>query len=173
MLCAGQRRLSNDVSRKSRIDDTEIFGRPVRVAWGNADPAMLRRRSIRATRDRASAKIIRWTCEAIATATLVGLPTGSREAELIAEIAQNHEHWIGTRDYANPEVRSAWEQDGTWVRRPILLDRSAIHPDLSGLQVVEGRTRFGILRGRHAAGIAVAPTHSVWVGRPVHSSGGK
>ena len=116
---------------------------------------------------------IRWTCEAIATATLVGLPTGSREAELMAEIAQNHEHWIGTRDYANPEVRSAWEQDGTWVRRPILLDRSAIHPDLSGLQVVEGHTRFGILRGHHAVGIAVAPTHSVWVGRPVHSSGGK
>ncbi|ATI36476.1 hypothetical protein CPI83_30235 (plasmid) [Rhodococcus sp. H-CA8f] len=116
---------------------------------------------------------IRRTCEAIATATLVGLPTGPSEAELIAENAQNHEHWIGTRDYAHPEVRTAWEQDGTWVRRPILLDRSAIDTDLRGLQVVEGRTRFGILRGRHAAGIAVAQTHSVWVGRPVHSSGGK
>jgi hypothetical protein len=56
--CVGQRRLSNDVSRKSRIDDTEIFGGPVQVAWSSADPAMPCRRSIRATRDRTAAKII-------------------------------------------------------------------------------------------------------------------
>ena len=32
-------------------------------------------------------------------------------------------------------------------------------------QLVEGRTRVGVLRGRHADGLHVADTHLAWVGR--------
>ncbi|PCK24404.1 hypothetical protein CHR55_26295 [Rhodococcus qingshengii] len=110
---------------------------------------------------------IRWTNESVLTTELVELPTGPSEADCISDFAQNHEHWIRTRDHAFPEVRAAWEQEGTWARPPILLERSLINPNLRGLQVIEGRTRFGILRGRHAAGIPVAHHHSAWVGRQI------
>jgi hypothetical protein len=64
-------------------------------------------------------------------------------------------------------VQLAWEESGTWVVPPLLISREFLKPPMSGLQVVEGRTRVGTLIGRIAAGLNVAETHKAWVGRPV------
>lgn len=62
-------------------------------------------------------------------------------------------------------VAQCWETHGTWKRWPILIDRRLLDPPESGLQVVEGRTRVGVLRGRHRQGTLVAERHLAWVGR--------
>ena len=66
---------------------------------------------------------------------------------------------------AKTGVAQCWETHGTWKRWPILIDRRLLDPPESGLQVVEGRTRVGVLRGRHRQGILVAERHLAWVGR--------
>jgi hypothetical protein len=58
-----------------------------------------------------------------------------------------------------------WKIHGTWKRWPILLDRELLEPAAEGLQVVEGRTRLGVLKGRARAGSRVAKQHLAWVGR--------
>ncbi|MFK4102025.1 hypothetical protein ACI2L1_18500 [Streptomyces sp. NPDC019531] len=64
-----------------------------------------------------------------------------------------------------PEVGRHWEEHGTWLRPPILIARRLLDPSDSGLQVVEGRTRVGVLRGRLREGLHVASHHQAWVGR--------
>jgi hypothetical protein len=64
-----------------------------------------------------------------------------------------------------PESRAAWYVLGTWLVPPVLLSRALLVPPTAGLQVVEGRTRLGILRGRLANGLHVASQHEVWIGR--------
>ncbi|MFF8281059.1 hypothetical protein ACF05T_34260 [Streptomyces lateritius] len=65
-----------------------------------------------------------------------------------------------------PEVGRHWEEHGTWLRPPLLIDRRLLAPADSGLQVLEGRTRVGVLRGRLREQLGVAPAHQAWVGRP-------
>lgn len=59
-----------------------------------------------------------------------------------------------------------WDVHGTWKRWPILIVRSLVDPDWTGLQVVEGRTRVGVLRGRSRLGLHIAERHLARVGRP-------
>jgi hypothetical protein len=42
-----------------------------------------------------------------------------------------------------------------------------LDPPELGLQVVEGRTRVGVLKGRHRKAYRVAALHLAWVGRAV------
>jgi hypothetical protein len=105
---------------------------------------------------------LEWTVEEIETAELVEMPTGPSDAGLIDHYAQEHEHWVQVR---GREVVAGWTKQGTWLRLPLLLDRQLLTPPCVGLQVVEGRTRMGVLRGRARDGLAVAPTHRAWVGR--------
>lgn len=60
-----------------------------------------------------------------------------------------------------PEVGRHWEENGTWLRPPILIVRRLLDLLDSGLQVVEGRARVGVLR----EGLHVASHHQAWVGQ--------
>lgn len=64
-------------------------------------------------------------------------------------------------------VMLSWDVHGTWKRWPIILDRGLLASKKPGLQLVEGRARVGILRGRSQHGDFVADRHLAWVGRGV------
>jgi hypothetical protein len=94
------------------------------------------------------------------------MPTGSSDGNYIEDVAQNPEHWIRGRNFGvHMGVRESWEIHGTWKRWPLCIDRRIVDRDETGLQVVEGRTRVGILRGRHRSGGYVAARHLTWVAR--------
>ncbi|MEV2257020.1 hypothetical protein AB0I94_41895 [Streptomyces sp. NPDC050147] len=105
---------------------------------------------------------ITWTLEAIPTADFHTMPTGESEAGLIEHFAENPVYWASVK---LPEVGRYWEENGTWLRPPLLIDRRLLNPADSGLQVLEGRTRVGVLRGRHREQLHVAFEHRAWVGR--------
>ncbi len=109
---------------------------------------------------------IRWNVEVITTDLFSTLETGPSEAGTVDYYAENPEYWIDQRQWGKDHwVRLMWEVHGTWKRWPLLIERSVLDPTLSGLQVVEGRTRVGILRGRQREGSFHAPQHLAWVGR--------
>ncbi|MFC7220366.1 hypothetical protein ACFQLX_19680 [Streptomyces polyrhachis] len=56
-----------------------------------------------------------------------------------------------------PDIGRHWEAHGTWMRPPLLIDQRLLNPADSGLQVLEGRTRVGVLRGHHREQLRVAP----------------
>jgi hypothetical protein len=94
------------------------------------------------------------------------MPTGPSDADDIEYFAGNHEHWIAVRNTGvHVGAELAWEVHGTWKRWPIVLDRAVLTPPAAGLQLVEGRNRVGILRGRYRDRKLVAPSHLTWVGR--------
>jgi hypothetical protein len=110
---------------------------------------------------------IAWSVETITTDELNEMPTGASEHDLIEEFAANPDHWVALRNSGIHEgVPRYWEELGTWKRPPILLDRGLLKPPGTGLQVVEGRVRVGVLRGRHRQGSFVAMQHQAWVGHP-------
>jgi hypothetical protein len=109
---------------------------------------------------------IRWDLEALHAAEIAAMPTGVSEHDLMDQFAQNPNHWISVRNSGvHAGVAQMWECHGTWKRWPVLLDRQLIHPRGAGFQVVEGRTRVGILKGRLEYGDLVAERHLAWVGR--------
>lgn len=62
-------------------------------------------------------------------------------------------------------IPAYWDSHGTWMRRPLLIDRAALDPAGSGLQVIEGRTRVGVLRGLVQRGRSDDPERAAWVAR--------
>ncbi|MFB7609823.1 hypothetical protein [Streptomyces gardneri] len=106
---------------------------------------------------------MRWRLETIPAADFNGMPTGESDAGCIESFAENPVHWVKVRP---PEVGRHWEEHGTWLRPPLLIDRGLLDPSTSGLQVLEGRTRVGVLRGRLREGLHVASHHQAWVGHP-------
>lgn len=109
---------------------------------------------------------ISWEVEVISAEELIVMPTGPSDDTCIDEYAANPRHWINVRRFGvHMGVSLCWETHGTWKRWPILIDRSLLNPSATGLQVVEGRTRVGILKGRHREGALVAKSHLAWVGR--------
>lgn len=107
-----------------------------------------------------------WECEDVAAADFDTMQTGDRDGGWIEEVAGNHGHWLRLRARAEPAAGTAWDEHGTWLVPPVLIDRSLLDPAGTGLQVVEGRTRVGILRGRRRDGLHTAPVQRAWVGRP-------
>ncbi|MFJ3099132.1 hypothetical protein [Streptomyces hydrogenans] len=108
-------------------------------------------------------RAIQWRLETVPSADFHEMPTGATDAGCIEEFAEKPVHWVKVRP---PEVGRQWEEHGTWLRPPLLIDRCLLDPSSSGLQVVEGRTRVGVLRGRLREGLHVASHHQAWVGRP-------
>ncbi|MFD0229509.1 MMPL family transporter [Streptomyces hirsutus] len=106
---------------------------------------------------------VTWRLEMIPAADFIGMPTGASDAGCIESFAENPVHWVKVRP---PEAGRHWEEHGTWLRPPILIDRRLLDPSDSGLQVLEGRTRVGVLRGRLREGLHVASHHQAWVGHP-------
>ncbi|MFE5302072.1 hypothetical protein [Streptomyces sp. NPDC056632] len=106
---------------------------------------------------------ITWRLETILAADFHGIPTGASDDGCIEEFAENPVHWVQNRPR---EVGRHWEDHGTWLRPPLLTDRRLLDPPSRGLQVVESRTRVGVLLGRLREELHVAPDHQAWVGRP-------
>ncbi|MFJ9893451.1 hypothetical protein ACIQPR_08965 [Streptomyces sp. NPDC091280] len=104
---------------------------------------------------------ITWRLETIPVADFNEMPTGESDAGCIEGFAEDPVHWVEIRP---PEVGRHWEEHGTWMRPPILIDRRLLVVSDSGLQVLEGRTRVGVLRGRLRDGLHVATRHRAWVG---------
>lgn len=104
---------------------------------------------------------IGWSQIELTTEEIIHLPTGPSDAGALEQYSENPDYWLGLR----PEsVQQSWKADGTWTRPPLLIDRSAVSPELSGLQVLEGCCRVGQLRGRSREGLFVATRHQVWLG---------
>jgi hypothetical protein len=114
---------------------------------------------------------VKWDVEVIPVEELCEMPTGPSDDGCIEDYAENPDHWIQARsDGIHMGVAQCWETHGTWKRWPILMDRGLLIPPEGGLQVVEGRTRVGILKGRRRQGSFVAARHLAWVGRPTTCS---
>ncbi|MGK5555045.1 hypothetical protein ACSNOI_25845 [Actinomadura kijaniata] len=107
-----------------------------------------------------------WTLDEIPVEEFMRMPTGASDGDCIEEFAAAPDHWVAVRNAGvHVGVAECWERRGTWKRSPILIDRMLLDPPGRGLQVVEGRTRVGVLRGRHRQGSVVAERHLAWVGR--------
>ncbi len=98
---------------------------------------------------------ITWTLETIPAAAFPTMPTGESDAGCIESYAADPVYWVKVRP---PEVGRHWEEHGTWLRPPLLIDRRLLDQADSGLQVLEGRTRVGVLRGRLREQLRVART---------------
>ncbi|WP_157552775.1 hypothetical protein [Micromonospora sp. NRRL B-16802] len=108
---------------------------------------------------------LQWEVEAVSVEELARMPTGHSTGGYIDEIAENPDHWINNRSSGvHKGVALCWQTHGTWKRWPILLHRSVLNSSATGLQIVEGRTRVGILKGRYRKGDLVAKNHLTWVG---------
>ncbi|MFG3499375.1 hypothetical protein [Streptomyces sp. NPDC047928] len=105
---------------------------------------------------------ITWGLETIPAAAFTTMPTGESDAGCIESYAADPVYWVKVRP---PEVGRYWEEHGTWLRPPLLIDRRLLAPADSGLQVLEGRTRVGVLCGRLREQLRVAPRHQAWVAR--------
>ncbi len=88
------------------------------------------------------------------------------ESDLMAYNAHQHAHLVAARRAGvHAGVLECWRTRGTWKRSPLLIERRLVDPEATGLQVVESRTRVGVLRGRTEEGCFVAKRHLAWVGR--------
>ncbi|MFF5977114.1 hypothetical protein ACFY7C_37040, partial [Streptomyces sp. NPDC012769] len=104
-------------------------------------------------------RAIGWRLETVPAADFHEMPTGASDAGCIEELAENPVHWVTVRP---PEVGRQWEEHGTWLRPPLLINRCLLVPSDRGLRVVEGRMRVGVLRGRLRQGLHVASHHLAW-----------
>lgn len=110
---------------------------------------------------------IRWTCDEVQSVDLAIMPTGVKDGNVLETNAQDHAYFLSARGKFYPEIVQEWDTNGTWLVPPLLIDRSLLQPPATGLQIVEGRTRVGILRGRLQNMLNVAEYHLTWVGRPM------
>lgn len=109
---------------------------------------------------------IDWQVEDLPVDDFMVMPTGPSDRDVIERFAENPDHWVAVRKYGvHMGVELCWEVHGTWKRWPIVLERDLVNPGDLCLQLVEGRTRVGILRGRRLRGSLVADRHLAWVGR--------
>ena len=105
---------------------------------------------------------IDWQLEVLPVTELERVRTGPSEQDWLERVAAEHLYWLSRR----PEhIRDTWEELGTWGVPPIFLSRDLLNPPGTGLQLVEGRMRVGIMQGRRAAGLLVGASHNAWVGR--------
>ena len=110
---------------------------------------------------------IAWRVEPLPLDEFLAMSTGPSEISAIEYFAADPDHWVAVRKHGeHMGVREAWETHGTWKRWPIVIDGSLLTPPTQSLQLVEGRTRVGVLRGRRRDGKLVADRHLAWVGRP-------
>lgn len=105
-----------------------------------------------------------WSLEDVPTDGFLTMRTGPSEDSYLASIPDQHRHWTEQRRHLG--VAERWENDGTWQVPPLLLDLGCMDGPAGVLQVVEGRTRVGILQGRTRDRLHVADHHAAWVGRP-------
>lgn len=103
---------------------------------------------------------VAWTREELPTEAFLTIPTDPSSTKLLTDLAG------ASLRFGNlvREVQAVWEQDGTWPREPILIERAFVDGE-PGLQLIEGRSRVSMLRARRDEGHVLADRHAVWVGR--------
>lgn len=106
---------------------------------------------------------VAWNCERMPAALFDTVETGASDSGSIEEYAREPEYWANLR---GKEVAAAWKDHGTWSSPPLLIARALLTSQAEGWQLVEGRTRVGVLRGRRSIGLRAAATHETWVGTP-------
>ncbi|WP_353111550.1 hypothetical protein [Microbacterium sp.] len=148
-----------------RLDSVRRLGWPDDVIeqwlYDHADKA-----SFGADYGRVDLSQITWEVEALPIDLLLKIQTGPSDDGAIEGYALAPDHWIDLRRQGvHRGVRLAWEVHGTWKRWPIIVDTGLLGSAEPGLQLVEGRTRVGVLRGRKQQGDFVAARHLAWVGR--------
>ncbi|MGW4421951.1 hypothetical protein [Streptosporangium sp. NPDC004631] len=110
---------------------------------------------------------VRWEVTAVPVEEFMVMPTGASDGDCIEAYAVDPGHWVRVRNRGiHMGVAECWETHGTWKRWPILIDRMLLDPPEHGLQVLEGRTRVGVMRGRRRQGAFVAERHLAWAGLP-------
>lgn len=109
---------------------------------------------------------IRWALEVLPAMEIAEMATGKSDHDCIDDISQNPHHWIENRWHGvHVGVAEMWQVHGTWKRWPLLIDRELLAASKVGLQVLEGRTRVGVLKGLLQRGDFTAEHHLVWVAR--------
>jgi hypothetical protein len=108
---------------------------------------------------------LRWSEELLPAKLFLTMVTGPSDGDLLDYFAADAERQAENR--RSQGVPQYWERKGTWMSNPLIIDRRLVDPPAEGLQVIEGRTRVGILRGYLALGRQVAPAHTAWVARPI------
>lgn len=103
-----------------------------------------------------------WSLERLSSQLLSSLGTGPSDGDAIEQYAADPDFWLNKRKQV---IVDAWQAHGTWLRAPLLIDRAVLTPQGHGLQVIEGRTRVGLLRERLRLGQKVAAHHEAWVAR--------
>lgn len=107
--------------------------------------------------------LLRWSEELLPAEAFTTMVTGRSDGDLLDYFAADAERQVELRRAQG--VSQYWEREGTWLRSPLLIDRRLLDPLAEGLQVIEGRTRVGVLRGFLTVGRSVAPAHKAWVAR--------
>ena len=105
---------------------------------------------------------VSWTLEPVSRELLQGVPTGPSDQGAIEEYAKLPDYWAGKR---GEDVVDSWKMRGTWLVPPLLISTALLDSPSRGWQLIEGRTRVGILRGRAQRGLFVSDRHDTWVGR--------
>lgn len=109
---------------------------------------------------------IDWQVESLSVEDFLEMPTGPSDSNAIERYEADPDYSIGAHTHGiHMGVKLCWMTHGTWKRWPIVLARDLINPGDKSLQLVEGRTRVGILRGRLLRGQLIAERHLVWIGR--------
>ncbi|MCP1415624.1 hypothetical protein J3D46_004966 [Paenarthrobacter sp. A20] len=111
---------------------------------------------------------VSWTCESVSHELLQSVPTGPSDRGAIEDYAKWPDYWAAKR---GEDVVESWTKRGTWLVPPLLISTALLDPAGQGWQLIEGRTRVGILRGRAQRGLFVIDDHDTWVGRPRMSAG--
>jgi hypothetical protein len=106
---------------------------------------------------------VAWRCESLPTELFQGIPTGASDRGAIEAYAKFPVYWA---EIKGADVIESWNRNGTWIMPPLLISRDLLEAGAEGWQLIEGRTRVGVLRGRTAQGLHVATHQDAWVGRP-------
>lgn len=109
---------------------------------------------------------VAWSLQDVHATAFLSMTSGSSD-DYLTEFSKNPDYYRERFTVQRPATREAWEQQGTWLVPPLLLDLACLDGAEGVLQVVEGRTRVGILQGRVRDGLYVAGQHAAWVGRRV------
>lgn len=105
---------------------------------------------------------LEWAATVVLASRIASATTDPGGAEWLDQVDQEHQHFTLQRPM---EEREAWDERGTWLRAPVMIEARLLDASCGGLQLVEGRTRVGILRGRLRSENMVADRHEVWLGR--------
>jgi hypothetical protein len=81
----------------------------------------------------------------------------------VAEILRKHANDKPHPPHMTAASWKSWLESGTWRRAPIFLD--SVLARRSGLHLVEGHTRVGVLKGLLDTGLPIRLNHGCWVGR--------